>query len=458
MTREADVVVVKVRIENKTNPSWGGGDDDSDDILCVGNVIKNEDDEWVPDTAAAICYTILPTGLNIETKQITIMSGTTGIRTLAGTAVAEGENKAVAWDGKNAAGEYTEHEQYDVGLLVELEEVASPFVSNHTIVDLGVRYKPKVHIHSTEFCPPVRADYHLQHSWLLDTEGLNHYEGYDFPLDTLLSQYDAPRYYADLIDPSDDHYVPGVDHDFRRNWDDLDDTARTGHVIDLGAEPAIYVRGFIHEEGGGGQFAFMQYWMYESASTWPVGEYGGTEETACEEAIVHEGDWEFFQVVVKLDTVSATCQPYGATYSMHYYGVSLPWEGEGVKQVLNTDDTPWIFVASGAHATYPSARNWPVSTVPGQQSYYEGMWDDWGLPGQLYDSCEGVSGPEYSLVTLETLALWKGHWGDAGLTDASSGPASPQYRGGGLTIPYEYPTDYFNNMLPPEISAELRIY
>ncbi len=183
---------------------------------------------------------------------------------------------------------------------------------------------------------------------------------------------------------------------------------------------------------------------------------------------IHEGDWEFFQVVTKLSTEDEECQPWSASYSMHYYGVSLPWDGNGTRRVLHDGNTPKIFVAAGSHATYPVNGHWDTPDAHDFEAWRE--WfniEDW-YP-QMYkkadysfDDAATLTPISYELVPLEAYAIWLGHWGevDAGepdwarLTDKDNGPPSPRYRNGAAANMYVNPVEYHNsdNMLStPEI-------
>lgn len=456
VTREADVVVVKVRIENPTIPSWGVPLD-ADDILCVGDVDENHN----PEVAAQIRYTILPAGLDLETKQLVITSDGAGVRTFAGAGVPEGENKAVAWDGKNASGEYAGHEVYTVDLSVKPTGVPQPFTSGYHIVDLGVRHKPKVYIHDGEFSPPVAADYHVEWSVLWDNTEEEYVAEWNGTYAQLLSTYNDPRYYLDLLDPSDDNWDTP---DYRRN---LAEHGGDGKVTSLGAVPTIYVRHDVHSSADGSQYAFVQYWMYQSASTLPIGEtlpiyqHGGTPRTA---TVWHEGDWELFQVVLRLNVQDGSAEPHSASYSMHYYGLSLPWDDPTSKEVINIGDTPVIWIAGGSHATYPNG--YPDDALWDTPEWYDNLlWatSDWypqmyGAVSGTFDIAWNMPLPTYQLLPLDKYSRWQGHWGQVISSlvlpswheHTNDGPRSPFYREGAGTVPHVEPVEFHNSTLPDD--------
>jgi len=153
--------------------------------------------------------------------------------------------------------------------------------------------------------------------------------------------------------------------------------------------------------------------------------------------------------------------PESPSYSMHYYGLSLPWDGPADERVLHVGNRPQIYIAAGSHATYPASRLWDtpdVWDIDTWRSFFNVK--DWyprmyGAAENDYDDAVCPSQVDCSLVPLEKYAIWRGHWGQVGagepfwadLTDKDDGPPSPAYRPGAGVHLYVDPVGFPNNVL-----------
>jgi len=441
----ANLTVVRVEIENPQRPTFDlASKGDSDDILCIGRV---DPAGGTSPTATNVAYSILPTSIPVYSKKMTFSSNGQVVRAKSGSDIYLGQNKICGWNGKKESGEYMAEETYKAKLSVTIATGQEAFESEeHEIVDLAVRHRPIVYLHAQEFCPPVDAVFHLKHYQLFRKDGS--YVASGVKLDKLLSSYNSSDYYANLYDPSDD-----VGGSHPKSYPDCRRNLPTGDVREVGARPAIYVRTVPHK-GAGGQYAFVQYWMYETASTLPIS--GKTPLTV---DVFHEGDWEFFQVAVLLDTSRALLQPVSATYSMHYYGLSLRWTDNEASdwaspmEVWHDGHRPRIYMAGGSHATYPYDRptNWhtpdfwaTVKNLGSFTDWFPEMYMHPTMGTNVYDVCGGEELGPYSLLPLDTYANWLGHWGARSYMDPSSGPKSPRFKEGGDGFPYTKPRAYHN--------------
>ncbi len=245
---EIRVTMIQLAFVNPEMPTWGIRND-SDDLVCVGNVDRIRDNK--PDEAATLVYRILPTDLPVASKKLTIKSGGDMLEEVSGQELHLGDNQKWDWDGKDADGNYRTAEKYTAVLTLNIENVSGEYRSaKHELVDLAVRHKPKVHVHPTEFSPPIKVDYHLNNYNLFNML-TGSYGPSVFSLSHLLEHYNTIFWYADLVDPTDDS-----------GWRDYRRASGAGNsVLNLGAEPAIYLRTYIHNSPAGNQWAFIQYWM-----------------------------------------------------------------------------------------------------------------------------------------------------------------------------------------------------
>ena len=418
-----NMTIVKVKIHNDINPSWGEAED-SDDVLCIGDIDVNGN----IITPAKIFYSILPQDLQPVSKTIMIRSEGSDIRMI--NTFEQGEKKAYEWDGKSSDGTYNEKEIYDIELEVLLPPDLRSVSDTYQIIDLGVRHKPNLYIHPTEFSPPIDVSFALVNAEIWENQA----KIADPPgdIDTLLTSYDNTDYYLKLPEEKQR------------------DTT--------GASKAVYIREKT-ENLSGKTYVFCQYWMYYSISTLPIDIDDPKDPDATTDNVrCHGGDWEMAMVVVELNPEGEDPEekyiPFGVFCSAHYYGVSLNWYALppgtsgwcGEDYVNKSNNHPNLQIAAGAHATYfsqrlydPFKRTWSggseagmYDTQPFHGSFNDGIYTN-NNPSDIDpgDLVKDIPVGEYPLKPIEKVAIWKGRWGSKlpNWTPFSSlGPESPMFR------------------------------
>ena len=200
------------------------------------------------------------------------------------------------------------------------------------IHDLAYKHRPEIHMGSGEtnapngpvypFSDAIRGLYSLwKHGYLADgvawASPPANYNAVGFPAFPVADRMDYSKQYP-VLKASIDNDAAGAQN----------------HYINMGGDrgcaggaPTLLHRGHVSTGHSGGNYCFIQYWMYETASYTPYNTpiYGHT--------FWHEGDWEMLQICIKLNHVipNTTLKkrswffPYAATASQHYYGQTLAW-------------------------------------------------------------------------------------------------------------------------------------
>jgi hypothetical protein len=156
-----------------------------------------------------------------------------------------------------------------------------------------------------------------------------------------------------------------------------------------------------------------------------------------------------FQLAIRVQDPTSTAgtnsfKPFVGTASQHYYGQTLKWgawPGDQTPLSQNQDyidktfdDRPVLYIGTHGHATYFRAGTFKTQTGPnpGTQIQYE----EPGILDFAYDDTRTnafSNSYPYELRTMkDNIKKWKGRWGEAGASEAGSGPRSPFYRGTGL--------------------------
>jgi len=167
--------------------------------------------------------------------------------------------------------------------------------------------------------------------------------------------------------------------------------------------------------------AFLQYYHFEPSSSLP-------------DVLTfwHEGDWEMYQVAIKLDTSAKELKPIAVTAAQHYYGQTIRWaeedngpDSQDQDYVGKSGHRPQVYVAREAHATY--FRDGDFRTRTGTANHGD-QYDE--APTLAYiDDETGSDSHSYtlSIFTYFIMHHWQGLWG-ADLIVFGDGPPSPAYK------------------------------
>ena len=192
----------------------------------------------------------------------------------------------------------------------------------------------------------------------------------------------------------------------------IENSDRFSNWRDFKGVPSIYGRVVSGDSTKyeGEQFIALQYWLYYAGSTLPSG--GDT--------LFHEGDVEFFQVLLDQDN-----NPVGASTGQHYYGESKHWY-----EVEKLNGHPVIYVAAGSHATHFNDQNAKTETGnlgflarEGNEPVYLPFTED-----KLDDSTVSITPAIIQEKTDSIFFQWKGRFGEYRAFSGDGTPA-PQYRG-----------------------------
>ena len=305
------------------------------------------------------------------------------------------------WDGKNASGQYVGEWDFRASLEV-VHDGKTCTTEEHKIADLLYKHRPVVYKCVGEFSGPAAVDIMLNSAFLKRRQIGSDAEVEDPPLDL-----------PDLAG----------DHDTTDHYQDILDTARqTG-----GGSPVVYGRGTVASG-----HAFLQYWHFEPSSSLP-------EFTT----VYHEGDWEMFQIAVKLDTSAKAMTPIAVTGSQHDYGQTIRWaqigNGPGSPDqdyVGKSGDQPLVYVALRSHATY--FRNGYFRTKISATDNHGYQYHPAPADLPQFDDRTGDSSHQYTLRTFHDnmISHWQGRWGQDSwvLGDSDDGPRSPRYRATAVTM------------------------
>jgi hypothetical protein len=122
----------------------------------------------------------------------------------------------------------------------------------------------------------------------------------------------------------------------------------------------VYVQ-YVTEEGSQAGRKGYVYWFFYPYNDFPAAGFGD-----------HEGDWERISVVTDADD-----RPQRVVYSQHSNRCSENW-----KDVVGPDGRPQVYVAAGAHGSYPKPGDYdnPEKAVPiADHTSEEGaQWQTWG--------------------------------------------------------------------------------
>lgn len=205
----------------------------------------------------------------------------------------------------------------------------------------------------------------------------------------------------------------------------------TSNWRDYKGVPTVYGR-VANTKYGEEQYTALQYWMFYAGSTLPSGS----------SVTWHEGDVEFFQVLLDKDD-----NPIGASTGQHYYGESKHW-----KEVERQGDNPVIYVARGSHATH--FNDLDVKTETGNLGFLgrEGN-ESVHLPNTTDFLNESEIFITPALIQEKGSSIffqWRGRFG--GFEVQSDGPPAPRYRGPSKTdnlSMYLAPAHYHFSYLMP---------
>ena len=375
------VTAVNVAIKNPVNPNKGVSND-SDDYFLRG---PSEDD-------VKVYYDFLPSGITATSVKLKIKEGGGTLKTFDQSTSSGTNLLADDWDGTEDGPDY--YSKWDFRAVIEVVLEEETYTSDeHPIADLLYKHRPVVYTHADEDSPLVEVEMMMDHADLYDQSKTP-----DEKLE------DDPLSFSDLSSNDDLKF-----------FQDLDDNYHKDH----GGDAVVYCRG---TEASG--HAFLQYYHFETSSCIP----GDTD-------LWHEGDWEMFQVAVKLDTSEEEMTPIAVTASQHYYGQNIRWASEGngpgsldQDYVGKSSDRPQVYVALRAHATYFRAATINVdSWPPGSKANSGCQYDDgWSLKKDV----TGSSACSYELRSFHDsmISHWEGKWGKDQWSPGADGPRSPKYR------------------------------
>jgi hypothetical protein len=230
-----------------------------------------------------------------------------------------------------------------------------------------------------------------------------------------------------LNDSIDQDYYSG-DH-----FIDINDNNRN---CDKGERTLLH-RGHISKDHSGGNYCFIQFWMYETSSHSPYNKWFFNNN-----AYHHEGDWEMVQICVKLTGTkkSEWFRPHAATASQHYYGQTLSWRiNQNGPEILaqthvGTEDNGnrvKIYIAENSHAT--QFRKGEIDAAIREAPSYCGTQIQYDPATYFYD-CVTDTMKDYDDMQLIPLNYkdgkgigdWPGSWGgEGGILPGSEGPAGP---------------------------------
>ncbi len=169
----------------------------------------------------------------------------------------------------------------------------------------------------------------------------------------------------------------------------------------------------------------IHYWFHYSFSNWA--EEGGHND--------HEGDWENITVFLRRPSASEAFAPIAVGYSQHLKGEVVTWAN--AVGTMPGAVNPHVFVARGAHASYPFPGSHSILTPSGyKDDVHRGgiRWatDDYDLSVLEY---QRFASNEYAMVENNVdqgftqradWVFYPGLWGEKnGL--GTSGPRGPMY-------------------------------
>jgi transglutaminase-like putative cysteine protease len=276
-------------------------------------------------------------------------------------------------------------------------------VDSLQVVDLAWRHRPVIHLRNDEPFVPTVVESVFPGSMLYDSETGEVLDDVNInSMDDLLT-YDDSKYYLRI-------------HESKLQL--------TGESTD---PPAVYIRSISKND-----HVFLQYWMFYAGSTLALHE---KEKIKDLKDIFHEGDWEGVQIHIPTNEIELI--PSSVTFSIHHYGLTLPWPGvftggkAGEDYVKTDGQRVKVFVAGGSHASYPNGRE-SEEEGDGYNCYYAmtnprafeentilecpaKKWDSGLHPLTQLDRVKKYHMKEYQLVGLRNeIAKWKGNWGRKG--------------------------------------------
>jgi len=282
----------------------------------------------------------------------------------------------------------------------EIEKVIPP---EHCKIFVD-RYKPSLFTHSSENVGPYDYQFFLDNAQVVEDGRVVLGPGLDLVGATRLRdqttsqelELDSQKHQLELIDGK----TPGI------AYADLffGIKGRKGAPT-----PTVYYRcaiGFGHPGFDQGSqplakepLLFLQFWFFFAGSTAPG------DDALRTNIRVHQGDWEFMQVVLRIDEASLRVfhPPIGVTFSQHFYGMGLDWNDTRLGKIEQENKD--VFFAAGSHAPYPQTnRKYGTESKPKN-------WPG-DRPTLLKDDVATGKAWTYSLVPLpRDVALFRLPWG-----------------------------------------------
>jgi hypothetical protein len=429
-----------------------------------------------------IYYYILPDVLTVSNVKITIRKEdkiATNLLEITGEKKADGNYKTgnelhVKWsDVRDAAGNFRNNRFYTVQLEVDIKGVEETFKTPLgdadatmpgyqckekclVIHDLVFKHRPVVNMGANEVVAPNGPVYPFSDKIIANYRLLKKYPEID-----IATGEERPEFYdidvawsAPPPNYSDFGTFPNAPPmpqrlAFMYSYPVLEASIEQGgedaynHFIQIkdqnrncaDGNATLFHRGHVSEGHGGGNYCFIQFWMYETASYAPynVPIFGNS--------FWHEGDWEMVQSCIKLTgtTKSKWFLPYAATASQHYYGQTLAWRINKngpeclAQEYVSTEDNGnriKVYIAQNSHATYFKTGSIKTNSLKcGTQIQYE--------PVSWYrDTIDVKVKPvSYALIPLNHkddcgIADWTGQWGKDGtmITFDARAPYGPFWR------------------------------
>jgi hypothetical protein len=491
-----------------------------DDLKDSDNFfLRQHDDEGYADYKELyIYYYILPEGLPISDVKITIReedeeAENKFVKQIDGEKKTEDNYKTgnelnVKWaDVRDAAGNFRENRFYTVQLEVDVNVDVNGVVKTFktplgdadtttpgyqcqekclVIHDLVFKHRPVVHMGSGETVAPKGPVYPFSEN-IVGIYKLEKYCYYEIIESTgeeieavpygIPAWEEPPTNYSNGGFPAAELMPKRQEFSYRYpvlkdsiNNDDPDEVKE--HYIDVNnnnhgcanGDVTLFHRGHIRHipksnDSDGGDYCFIQFWMYETASYAPYGIpiFGNS--------YWHDCDWEMVQLCIKLTGTkkSEWFLPHAATASQHYYGQTLAWRinkngpEELAQQYVGTEDNGnrvKIYIAQNSHATYFRDGLFVTETQScGTQIQYDNA--TYHIVKDRIDKADNgelVKVDEYTLIPFNYkgkcgIADWPGLWGSNGaMAQAIRGPflRAAQTSTGNLNLNNK-PVDFHNS-------------
>ncbi|MFW6114585.1 MAG: hypothetical protein ACOC7K_02495, partial [bacterium] len=478
--------VTWLKFVNPTNPSYQE-ENDSDDIM-----LRARDPKTNQLVRVRLCYDAdWPDNWTLETLELVFLDDQGERTDSIGLPKKRGDKLVATWDGrfgtKDRGFHYKDLSEHSLRLQAKFKGDDTAYVSQtHTVTDLVYKHRPIVKLTVREDTP----------SNILTMMTHSSIQEWVFVLRRVRSSPPRPsdfEWIRKIVDPDGAPTTPGEMRIFncgkRGNPYFMTDKQHDPDWRPGIKQPAYSCpdkHRVYHITEREGDFAFIQYWFFMTFSRLPAD--GGETFAPHAGQLFHQGDWEMFQIAIRIDGKSPPV-PVGCTASQHYYAQTLRWDQKGngpahqnQDHVERQGDQPVVYVAKGSHATYFRAGCFNTTTSPSGRDpkgnfvqYTEPAASPWGMvdvTGKQIELAvktkhlEHVN--EYSMAKCHSgiVNTWQGYWGWKNhpgiivlggalpLSGTGDGSVSPRWRGPGQMkgsdiIIQENPKRFHNDYVKP---------